>query len=251
MNTTVFTRLMKYGGLTSSCEIWGPGGLELAEAIAMKMDLPADSVVLDVGAGSGEISCFLAREFGWRVIAIEHWGGMDAVQKIRDKAASRGLRRRVTGMNGDACKLLLADGCADGVFCQGTFEMIGDRPKALAEMKRVVVAGGVIGIGEPIWKQEPSRELVQSLNESATGRDFLKCFRTVDWTTGLMRQTGLEVLSSEISAEGDRWWSDFYLPWRDETGRARLARQQDELDIWDRDRGQFQGIGIAVARKPQ
>lgn len=240
----------KYDGMTSSPEIWGPGGLELAERLADAMNLPSDSVVMDLGAGSGEISCFLAREYGWRIVAVEHWNGLDAVRKIQRKAGERGLGRRITAMHGDATDLPLADESVDGIFCQGTFEMIADgRPQAIREIFRVLRPGGTFGIGEPMWKTEPTAALVETLSSTSTGEEFLKCFRTMDWTKALMRSAGFKIIFDEICADGPRWWSQYYEPWRDQVGRAKEANHQDELTIWDRDQGQFQGTGIIIGRK--
>lgn len=246
-----FLRAARHGGLTSSPEIWGPGGLELSEAIADTMNLPVNSLVIDLGAGSGETSCFLAEEYGWRLLAVEHWGGLEALRKIQTKVDARGLFGKVIPMNGDARDLRLADGCVDGIFCQGTFEMIADdRPKAIAQMKRVVRPGGVIGIGEPIWNVEPTAEIAQEIYGNPTGAEFLKCFRTLQWTTDLLRQHELHVTHQEISAHGERWWEDYYSGWIDTDGKANRSGQQEEIDIWKKDSGKCQGIGIITAAHP-
>ena len=42
----------------------------MPETVADEMLLPAGSIIFDGGAGSGEIACFLAAEYGWHVLAI-------------------------------------------------------------------------------------------------------------------------------------------------------------------------------------
>ena len=140
-------------------EIWGPGGLELAESMADGMRLPSGSVVVDGGAGSGEISCFLSAEYKWSVLACEP--SAERVNAIQCKANERSMSG-VVAVRTDLTDLDFADESVDGVFCQGVFEMLTDRPRALQEMKRVVRRGGTIAIGEPMLVEEiPDEEAVR------------------------------------------------------------------------------------------
>ena len=175
-------------------EIWGPGGLELAEMLADSMSLPPGSAVLEGGAGSGEISCFLADEYKWNVLSMDHHPEYPSA--IQRKANERGLAG-VVAIRGDLTDLDLADESVDGVFCQNVFEMIKDqRPRALREMKRVLRPGGRIAIGEPMLTEEiPEEEALRFYGEDDS-QGFRACFRTLKWTVALAEQTELSVLSA-------------------------------------------------------
>jgi len=232
-------------------EIWGPGGLELAESMADGMDLPAGSVVLDGGAGSGEISCFLSAEYGWSVLACEP--SAERVNAIQRKANERGLSG-VVAVRTDLTALDLADESVDGVFCQGVFEMLTDRrPRALQEMKRVVRRGGTIAIGEPMLVEEMSDDEAVRLYGENDDLDFRKCFRTLEWNMELARQNGLEVVTAYHHPDSRRLWDEYYAPLLDTDGTVKetaLGRQA-EIEVWNKDGGRYHSIGVMVLRRSE
>jgi len=52
-------------------ECSGPGGLQLAEFMAEKMNLSRGARLLDIGIERGFQTCFLAREYAVQVIGID------------------------------------------------------------------------------------------------------------------------------------------------------------------------------------
>lgn len=228
-------------------EIWSPGGLELPETVADEMQLPAGSIVLDAGAGSGEISCFLSREYGWRMLAMD--GGANGIQK---KANERGLEKSVIALKGNLCQMDLASDSMDGVICLGTFEMLQDRrPQALAEMKRVVRNGGIIGIGEPMLRREMRDEEAYRLYGEQDECDFRKCFRTLDWNKALAEEAGLEILHGFLHPESIKLWDDYYNPLFDSAGNLKYPNRKAETDIWKKEEGKYHALGILILRKKE
>src|SRR5688500_2083705 len=68
----VYTKSDKYTDLCliySKCS--GPGGLQLTEFMAEKMQVRAGSRLLDIGIERGYQTCFLAREYDALVIGID------------------------------------------------------------------------------------------------------------------------------------------------------------------------------------
>jgi SAM-dependent methyltransferase len=211
------------------------------------MNLPPGSVVLDGGAGSGAISCFLAAEYGWRILALD--SGADAIQK---RANEQGLGDRVTALKGDLTRLDLARDSVDGVFCQGTFEMIQEaRPLALREMARVTRAGGPIGIGEPMLNRDLTEPEALWLYGEEDVCEFRKCFRTVPWNLDLARETGLEIGAAFLHPESQRLWDEFYRPLLDENGVLTRPDRAAEVDIWRKEAGRYHALGVLIARNPR
>lgn len=235
----------KYDKEQTWSSIWGPGGLELPEAVADAMRIPAGATVLDAGAGSGEISCFLAAEYGWHVLAMD--GGADAIQ---ERANARSLAGSVVGLKGDLTDLQLASDSVDGLICLGTFEMLQDaRPRAMVEMKRVVRPGGPIGIGEPMLTRDLPAEEAERLYGPEDELGFRKCFRTLEWNKELAGESGLEIVEAYQHPRAQDLWDDYYRPLFDDEGTLKHPERRSEVEIWQRDGGNYHGLGVVVLRQ--
>ena len=123
------------------------------------------------------------------------------------------------------------------------------RAQAVSQIHRVLRPGGIFGVGEPILNRTLTDDDAIALYGPDDPCQFRQCFRTIEWTADLLRNSGFEVLSARPHAQAKQMWADFYGPWLDRDGRAKEARRQPEIDIWRRDDGQFHGIGTVVARR--
>lgn len=236
---------LKYDRLALWAEIHGPGGLELAETLADSLNLPSKATVLDAGSGTGEISCFLAAEYDWNVLAVDI--SELGVEVGRSKVEARGLGHLVKVRQGDLRQLELPVQAVDGVFCQGVFEMLEDaRPQALLELKRVVRPGGRIAIGGPVLTQTLTPEAADAIYQD-TG--LFGELETLEWNLALAEQLGLEVAEAYLHGAGKCWWDEFYEPLLNEQGLSKIPKRQPEIDVWRRDMGRYHGIGILVLHK--
>jgi len=109
----------------------------LAAIIQERISRPVRRLLV-VGCGSGQEAAVLADILVAEVIGIDLDGAFDPAA-----AAVVDLRR------GDATCLDFAEGTFDFVFSYHVLEHIPNYPKALDEMKRVLVAGGGFCIGTP------------------------------------------------------------------------------------------------------
>jgi len=103
-----------------------------------RADIRPGFAVLDVGAGTGDLS-FAAAARGARVVSVDLSPGMLAVLGRR---ASPALRRRIQPLVGNAERLPLPDACVDRIVTGFTVRNIGDLPRAFAELRRVLRPGG-------------------------------------------------------------------------------------------------------------
>ena len=135
-------------------------------------DYPADAVrwcvapagrdlaglrVLDLGAGTGKLTALLAA-LAADVTAVEP-----------DEAMLAELRRRVPSVrarHGPAEAIPLPDGSVDAVLCGQSMHWF-DRSRAVPEIARVLVPGGVLGA---LWNDDDDRvEWVAGLRDAAAG----------------------------------------------------------------------------------
>lgn len=103
--------------------------------------------VLEIGCGNAFTACLLAGRAG-RVSAFD-LPAMDASSHSVGIASARELVRRMGEQNvgvvgGDAEYLPYADGAFDLIFSEYAIQYIGDKRRALAEMRRVLTPGGVL-----------------------------------------------------------------------------------------------------------
>jgi SAM-dependent methyltransferase len=111
-------------------------------ATVRSLDLPPDSLAVDVGCGEGEHAFRLAAHFGLRVV------GIDPVQRHLDRA--REVRRgepeavasRVSFERGTADRIPLRDGTVDLVWCRDSLPHVPSLASAHREFARVLRPGG-------------------------------------------------------------------------------------------------------------
>lgn len=111
---------------------------EAAAWLRADLELAAGRTVLEVGAGTGKFIPML-RETGAEVLALEPVAAMRA----RLAADHPG----VTVLDGSASAIPLPDGAVDVVVCAQAFHWFATAA-ALAEMRRVLKPGGMLGL---IW----------------------------------------------------------------------------------------------------
>lgn len=154
---------------------------------------PGDAV-LDVGAGSGT-DVFVARRVvgeGGRVI------GLDLTDRMRDKlrAVARAAgAANVEVVDGNAEAIPLPDASVDVVTSNGVLNLVPDKPRAIAELHRVLRPGGRLQVADIVLAKTPSescRSQPELWAECVVGatkeEEYLDLFRAAGFE-------GLEVLS--------------------------------------------------------
>ena len=99
--------------------------------------------VLDVACGTGIVARTAADLTGAGTAVT----GIDANEAML--AVARRVRPDIDYRQGDAAELALPDAAYDAVLCQMALMFLPDRKRALAEMGRVAVPGGTVGVLVP------------------------------------------------------------------------------------------------------
>ncbi len=105
--------------------------------------------VLELGPGSGYFSVEVARRLGpeGRLVCVDIQSRM--IGALRRRLLREGVAN-AQPMVGDALGLPLADCSVDCAFLVTVLGEVPDRPKALAELRRVLKPGGILSISETL-----------------------------------------------------------------------------------------------------
>ncbi|MBI4540207.1 MAG: methyltransferase domain-containing protein [Gemmatimonadetes bacterium] len=143
---------------------------------------PGD-VVLDIGSGSGTdalIGSLLVGPAG-RVIGLDMTGAMRA--KLRANAALMGAVN-VEVLDGNAEDVPLPDASVSVVTSNGVLNLVPDKPRAVAEIFRVLRPGGRVQIADIVVEMEPSAACraqpqlwAECIVGATTKGDYLEMFR--------------------------------------------------------------------------
>lgn len=227
-----------------------PGGLGLTRQLAELCHIQAGALLLDVASGTGETACFLAERFAARVHGVDHSDEM--IRRAEAKARVKGLE--VEFRKGDAAKLPFGDAQFDAAICECTLCFL-DKQRAIAEMARVVRAGGCVGMHDLCWKEDTPDGLKRTLAEIEGERP-----ETLQGWRWLFGRAGLTAITAvDESAVMARWIQES----RERLGLAgqlalalRIVRRWGIRGAWQVLQSarvfssEFLGYGMVVGTKP-
>jgi cyclopropane fatty-acyl-phospholipid synthase-like methyltransferase len=206
--------------------VWNPGTLEMALPVVQRTGIQPGMRVLEIGGGSGQVACILAKHWNVTVVTLEPWhGGAD----IDARARAEGVWDRVLPLKLEVQHLPFARDSFDAVIAFGAMEMIGkDRPIALEQIKRVLRPGGFFGIGE-------------AMNRSVEKPAYME-FDTLEQNKALLKHHGFEITHAAYFEDGYEMWLENLKGWKDVS-----AQERDKIVS---DGGRSIANGILIGRKP-
>ncbi len=172
--------------------VFAPWAKDLLDVVALAPGMR----VLDVACGTGVVARIAAPQVGptGRVVGVDTNEAMLAVARTQPQPTGA----RVEWRQGDATKLPFPDAEFDTVLCQHGLQYVPDRPAALREMKRVLVAGGTLGLSvfsQSIGYQIFERTAAEFVGEKAAAilrEPFALAY--LDELSGLLRMVELSTV---------------------------------------------------------
>ncbi len=123
------------------------------------LNIPAGGIALDVGCGPGNVTASLARAAGPGGLAL----GLDLSEAMLVRAVRAQAGPQIGFLRADAQHLPLRDETVDAVVSIAVLQLVPDPAAALAEMARVLRAGGRLAVMMPtagwaarIWRMLPN-----------------------------------------------------------------------------------------------
>ena len=109
------------------------------------LNIPAGGIALDVGCGPGTVTASLASAAGPGGLAL----GLDISEAMLARAVRAEAGPQIGFLRADAQRLPLRDGTVDAVVSIAVLQLVPDPAAALAEMARVLRAGGRLAVMVP------------------------------------------------------------------------------------------------------
>lgn len=197
-------------------------------ALGEALMLPAESRVLDLGSGSGEMLCTWARDLGIRGTGVDLSAAFTA--SARARAAELEVVDRVTFVHADAAGYRSTESF-DVAACVGATWIGGGVAGTIDLLSDSLRPGGLLLIGEPYWRRTPPSEEAARACHATGVADFMSL---PDLLTGFGEQ-GYDVVEMML-ADQDSW--DRYIAaqwltmrrWLEENPDDSMAAQvRDEL----------------------
>ena len=166
-----------------------PGGERLTLRLAELAGVAPGQRVVDVACGRGATALLLARALGCEAVGVDL--GARAIAQARHAA---GAGERASFLVGDAETLPLRDAGFDVALSECSLCTFPDKPRAIAEMARVVRAGGTIAIADVTADLDA---LPAALRTAAAQVACVADARSADEYVALLRDAGCEPLATE------------------------------------------------------
>jgi SAM-dependent methyltransferase len=181
----------------SSHRIHNPVTSAKLATLGAALRLPADTRLLDLACGSGELLCTWARDHGVTGTGVDI--STVFLASARARALELGVADAVTFVHGDAAGYV-ADGPVDIASCVGA-TWIGDGvPGTVELLRRSLRPGGLMLIGEPYWRREPPDQATVEACHAAGRDEFLPLPELVE----LFGELGCDVVEM-VLADQDSW----------------------------------------------
>lgn len=228
---------------------------EQVQAAVDRMNLGADSLVLDVGCGRGEMLAVAIETHGCRGLGVDP-KEME-IERARKRLAFAG--DRVTLLESTIQDADLSGVVPDAAFCVGSTHAYGGPGmgyrSTLAALLTTVKPGGEILVGEGYWRREPPLEYL-----AATGieREEFSSHRENIHTA---EELGLEAIHAETSSEASwdlfeaQFWAAAEAQVKMNPGSAKLREQAEHWRNWKnayiRWGRETLGFGLYLYRTPR
>lgn len=128
--------------------------------------------MLEVGCGNGRTSCYLAKNYGRKVVGVDKTKGM--VERTKERSKREGVEDKVEFKVGTAEELPFKDDTFDAVICESVIAFVRNKQRALEGFARVAKPKGFVGLNEGTFiKENLPAELAKHIEESIDKADFL------------------------------------------------------------------------------
>jgi cyclopropane fatty-acyl-phospholipid synthase-like methyltransferase len=237
-----YPRSAKYDPSWMMENVMGPNVLWLTEALSKHMEFKPGMRVLDMGCGKAISSIFLAKEFNLQVWANDLWiPASENWQRI----CAAGVEERVFPIHAEAQQLPYAENFFDAAISMDAYHYFGTNDLYFRHYYAPLVKpGGQIGIIVPGLRKPLENGVPDELKPYW---DWEFCsFHTPEWWKRHWENS--EMVEIETAGFLEDGWKD-WLIWEMACQKAGYPYSPEEIELLNRDAGNYLGFTILVARR--
>ena len=188
----------------SSLNRQGPGSDESTrKALSMIPSIGSDSVIADLGCGTGSSTMILAQEAHANITAVDLFP--DFLKILNSNALKADLSKYIHTLQADMADIPFAKGSLDLIWCEGAIYNIGFR-NGLTMWRPFLKADGYIAVSESTWLTEQRPEEIQKFWDDAYSE-----MTTIDSNLDIIKQSGYEPIDYFVLPM-ECWTKNFYDP---------------------------------------
>lgn len=181
--------------------------MKLTEELLRESKIKKGGLVLDLASGNGVTSMFLAKEYGYKVVAGDLWSDPSDNKKFFDAV---GVGERVTAIKADAENLPFARETFDAIVCVDAYNFFG-RDKSFFGNKILpyVKKGGYVYIAVPGMKEDYHSRLPKALLVTWTPEAMEYMQDMTYWKNTIAETAGIEIISFKEMETNENAWADW------------------------------------------
>lgn len=203
-----YLRTKKYDNKLVNDKIMGPNPLKLAEELMQKNMTPEGSIVMDLGSGQGITSVFFAKEYGFKVYAVDLWSDPEENRKFFKQMGLN--ENEIIPVKADATNLQFEKEFFDAVVSTDSYNYFGRDEKYLDEkLLPFVKKGGYIYIVIPGMVKDYHDNLPKELLLSWTPEQ-LEYMHDIEYWRDIVSKSKMSEIISITETEGnEECWNDW------------------------------------------
>ena len=189
--------MWKYFGITHTDHtVMNPMSLPKTRELVDQLRLPEGGQVLDVACGKAEYLCLVAEQYGVTGTGVEL--SPVTFEAAQQTVAARGLTERIELVNMDGAQYQPErPESLDLASCVGASWVFGGHRGTLEAMIKMAKPGGLVLVGEPLWRSTPDPEYLKITEQKAESYGT----HAENVQTGV--ELGLTFLYSAVSSPDD------------------------------------------------
>lgn len=198
----------KYDAKMLKEKIMGPNPIKLEEELMRTNKIPSNATVMDLGSGQGITSIFLAKEYGFRVFAVDLWSNPTDNKKFFYEMGVSS--EKIIPIHADATNLPFAEEFFDAIISTDSYNYFGRDENYLNDkLLKYVKHGGYIYICIPCMKKDCHNNIPKELLLSWTPEQLDYIHDIAYWKNIIDKTKGIEILSINEMESNEEVWQDW------------------------------------------
>lgn len=186
----------KYFGITHADHlVCNPTSSEKLDELVELIPLSPGSRVVDIACGKAELLLRVVERHGATGVGVDI--SPYETKAARQRVAARGLEDRVEIVDSDGAEFNAEPGSVELAMCIGATWVWNGFVGTIEALKKMVVPGGLIAIGEPFKMKEPHTDYI------AAEPDFVPTLATHAENVAIAQDQGLTFLYAVASNQDD------------------------------------------------